>query len=215
MDNLDAIALSKSQLILCVQQFLKEKSNREQPTSFLIATWERFYRDYSPHVRRIVSRYLPAKADQDDCFQHIWQKLLQVLPRLSFDPARGTFHNWLATVAHRLTQRFLTKIRRQRVEITISDSGWENNVSLQVAGPLDRLQTQEKIRLVHQVLQQLRSRLSDRTYQVFYLRWMKMESFGEIAQRLNLTTEQVRWRNHRAKRKAEELLTCSLRSDPS
>jgi len=204
---------TETELISYVQEYLKRWSKQVLPNKNQAEAWDRFYRTHSPLVRRVAAGYRLSKSDEDDCFQHIWQKLLQILPRLSFDPARGTFRSWLATVVHRLALKFVLKLRRQQAEITIYVPEWAKTISVQVTEPLDRLQKKETIRMVQQVLQELRSRLSLPSYQVFHMRWMEGQSFDEIAKQLNLTPNQARWRHHRAKQKAEELLALTMQSD--
>ena len=212
MCNHDDGCLSERQLILHVQEFLQHKSPHEHPAAHLSAAWRRFYRDYSPQVRRVASRYLADANDQDDCFQQVWLALLVLLPRLNFDPVRGTFRGWLSTVTRRLTQQFVRQRDRQQAHITVQIPEWEQTVTIRVSGPLEKLQARERIGLVHQVLQQLQDRLSLPTYRVFYLRSMEGQSFDEIAKRLNLTSQQVRFRHQRAKQKAAQLMTLAGRS---
>ena len=203
----------ETQLVARVQACLKCWSQQVRPHEHQAKAWDQFYRSYCPLIRRVAADYQLSKSDEEDCFQHIWQKLLQILPQLSFDPARGTIRNWLTTVVRRLALKFVQKLRQRQAKITIYVSNWKKTISVQVTGPVDRLQTKEKIRMVQQMLQQLRSRLSLPSYRVFHMRWMEGQSFDEIAKQLDLTPQQARWRHHRAKQKAKELLALTMQSD--
>jgi RNA polymerase sigma-70 factor (ECF subfamily) len=206
MFDQDEGRVSETELILDVQQYLHQKSRREHPPAYLIVAWRRFYGDYSPLVRQIVSRYVPHRADQDDCFQHVWLSLLVLLPRLKFDPDRGTFRGWLSTVTQRLVRRFVQQLVQQQAHVSVHIPEWDKTVDFRVSGPLQELQKSEQIELVHRILDQLQNRLSLPSYRVLHLRWIEGRSFDEIARQLHLTSRQVHWRHHSAKQKAAELM---------
>jgi RNA polymerase sigma-70 factor (ECF subfamily) len=206
--------VSDAELIRDVQQYLHQKSRHEHPSASLIVAWCRFYRDYSPLVRQVVSRSVPRAADQDDCFQHVWMSLLLLLPRLKFDPKRGSFRGWLSTVTQRLARQFVQKLDRQRAPVCVPIPEWDETVDFRVSGPLQELQQSEQVELVHRVLKQLQARLSLPSYRVFHLRWIEGQSYDEIARQLHLTSRQVRWRHHSAKQKAAKLMACSGQFPP-
>ncbi len=55
-------------------------------------------------------------------------------------------------------------------------------------------------------LAEIQQRVSATTYQVLHLRWLEGRSVVEVAARLDLTPQQVWYRQHRAKQKFRELL---------
>ena len=163
----------EAELIRDVQLYLHQTLQHEHPPAYLIVAWRRFYRDYSPMVRQIASRSVPCPSDHDDCFQHVWLSLLALLPRLKFDPERGSFRGWLNTVTHRLARQFVQKQDRQQAHVCVHVPEWDKIVDFRVSGPLQELQKSEQIELVHRLLEQLRTRLSLPSYRVFHLRWIE------------------------------------------
>lgn len=209
---------TETQLVACVQNCLKCWSKRVQPTARQIVAWDRFYRSYSPLVRSVAAGWQLPKADEDDCYQEIWQKLVEILPLLKFDEQRGSLAGWLSVVAFRLSRAFLQKHRRQQKKFVVN--GWMTLSCFRLNGPAETLQRRENIQLVTEILNELSLRTSSSSYQVFHMRWIKEQSFEEIANRLSLTPDQVRWRHHRVKQKVQELLVRArqseegLKSDP-
>ena len=117
------------------------------------------------------------------------------------DPGRACVLTWLTTVARNKA----TDVLRHRRPSECLAEGNEDallDTSRDPAAECDRRMIQVRVRAV---LAGLSRRVSATSYQVLYLRRMEGRSIPEIADALDLTPEQVRFRHHRMKQKFRDL----------
>lgn len=199
-----------------VQAHLRRLSRRLEPDDAERGCWQRFYERYDPLIRRVVRSSLrrgPSDADAEDCIQEVWAELITKLAELDYDPRRGQLSSWLFTFARRKVIRFLHRTSRhsarQLADPAATLAGRDGDPSIACTRREDR-------ELVRRKLAELRARVSDVNYQVLHLRWIDGRTSAEIAARVNLTQDQVRYRLGRMKRKLRILIAPHVDgSDPS
>ena len=89
--------------------------------------WNDFARLYGPVVRRCLARTGAAgrplgAADRDDLVQETFLAVARALPGFRYDPARGRFRGYLATVVRNLVLR-RRREEASRPEIAVAETG--------------------------------------------------------------------------------------------
>jgi RNA polymerase sigma-70 factor (ECF subfamily) len=72
--------------------------------------WSRFMSLYLPMIQTWGKRFGLAQDDVEELTSRLLTKLVEVMPRFDYDPAKGNFRSWLKTV----TQRELITFARER-----------------------------------------------------------------------------------------------------
>jgi RNA polymerase sigma-70 factor (ECF subfamily) len=75
--------------------------------------WSEFVDLYAPLLYRLARRHGLQDADAADLTQDVLRAVVHALPRLAYDPARGSFRGWLFTVARNQVRKFANARRRQ------------------------------------------------------------------------------------------------------
>ena len=89
--------------------------------------WNDFARLYGPVVRRCLARTGAAgrplgAADRDDLVQETFLAVARALPGFRYDPARGRFRGYLATVVRNLVLRRRREVAA-RPEVAVAETG--------------------------------------------------------------------------------------------
>jgi RNA polymerase sigma factor (sigma-70 family) len=180
-------------LLTQIQAYLAQRGDGLRPSRELETVWQAFYASYSRRIHSYALHCGAPTTDVLDCVQEVWRELLVRLPVFHHDAARGQFDSWLfaivrskATDLRRRTQRetdesldFLTSIEDRHVDPT---SAFEEQDTLVAAWNLAR------------------TRLSDSAMRVLQLRLVENQSVAQVAEKLQLSVEQVWYRYHRARR---------------
>jgi DNA-directed RNA polymerase specialized sigma24 family protein len=74
-------------------------------------------------------------------------------------------------------------------------------------GPAWRCEYDEPVELVHRALTELRTQVSETSYQVLHQHWVQGRRFAAIAKEFGMTPKQARDRHDRTFRKLRRLLT--------
>ncbi len=194
-------AEAEIQELLAAQRYLRSRGVASEAAG--LGPWEPFYRRYDPKIQRMVRAWRLTPADVDDCVQEVWAELVAKLAEFQFDPARGPFKAWLATVVRRKVIGYLRR-RGRDVCVPLADEP-----SLPARGPSDPVATaerRERRRLVRRGLSALRRRVSAENYRIMRLRWIEGRSTRQVADELRISEPQVRYRLHRMKGKLRSLL---------
>jgi RNA polymerase sigma factor (sigma-70 family) len=77
------------------------------------AAWAEFVDLYAPLLYGLARRHGFQDADAADLTQDVLRAVLGALPRLAYDPARGSFRGWLFTVARNQVRKFANARKRQ------------------------------------------------------------------------------------------------------
>lgn len=91
----------QAQTRLSLLSRLKNQSNEE--------AWEEFTEIYRPYLYRVIQNLNVRHEDIEDILQNIIVIAWEKLPEFKYDPHRGRFRSWLATVTRRDAIRYLKK----------------------------------------------------------------------------------------------------------
>jgi RNA polymerase sigma factor (sigma-70 family) len=187
-----------------VRLYLKLRAGGCDPGPRLSAAWEQFYRAEAPGLLRLARGYARVGTDPQDGAQAIWQAIIIRLPALRFDPDQGSLRAWLMTVArHALIDLERRERTHQTARLEVRDTLCISSPCPEPALVCEVHQLQELVRVA---LADLRTRVSEPSYQILHQHWIEGKSFGEIGNALGLTSKQVRDRHDRMLRKLRPLL---------
>ena len=193
-------------LLRRVQAYLRLPSHIHSSGSPLDRCWNEFYRRHAASVRRILRTTTMSQTDQADCAQEVWAELIDLLAGCT-RPAIALprhFRAWLWTFTRRKAARLLTN--RSRLPLFLPAAVIDQSVSHRDSNPYPAPQQQEDAQRVRRILALCRCHASETTYQAFYLRWVLGLDTRQIAENLELSPDQVRWRQKRIIRKLREIL---------
>jgi RNA polymerase sigma factor (sigma-70 family) len=190
-------------LLKDTQAYLVYQSQHQTPPRHLVKAWEQFYRCCDPLLRQFAGAcQVPANA-RDDCVQQVWEELLKSLPRLDYDPRRGSMRSWLYTVVHsKATDLLRRTIRHAAVSLPPEVA---NLLQGREEDPATEYERNQRCAEVQYMLAELRRSVSERNYAVLHLHWIEGHPVAEVAAALGLTPAQVWVREHRLKRKLQRL----------
>ena len=195
-------------LLQATQAYLAQHAEGETPTLDLVAAWERFYQLHDPLIRRCIGMHHVTEPDLSDCVQEVWKDIVAGLGHFVCDPARASVRTWIITLAH---HKAVDVVRRRARHP-------HQSLSPELASSLpdhdgDPALCHERLRTVgyvHRMLDALAGQVSDRSYQVLVLRSIEERPVPDVAARLGITSEQVRFRHCRAKRELRRLVEATL-----
>src|SRR6266576_164992 len=75
--------------------------------------WAQFVEVYAPLVYGFARKHGLQDADAADLTQEVLRAVAGAVPRLDYDPARGSFRAWLLTVVRNKLLNFLAAARRR------------------------------------------------------------------------------------------------------
>jgi RNA polymerase sigma factor (sigma-70 family) len=191
-------------LLQDTQAYLRCLARKRPAAPRLEEAWERFYGQYQPLVSSVARGHCPASADQDDCVQEVWAEIVGRLPDFIYDASRGRLSSWLTTLARRKVKDF--RNRQGRHSARRLSSHVECISRRPISEPDCPSQRLEERDAVEQILVKLRGRVSEINCSVFRLHWIENRTFAEIATLLDLTSDQVRARNHRVKQTVKRFM---------
>jgi RNA polymerase sigma-70 factor (ECF subfamily) len=129
---------------------------------------------------------------------------MRSLPRFQMDRSRGRFTSWLYAIV-RSKAMDVERRRCRRPAVSLSPE-MAANVETAEADPAERCDRESQRAEVRRAMATLRMQSSEQSYRVLHLRYWEGMSAPEVAEALGLTPEQVWVREHRMKRKLQQLL---------
>jgi RNA polymerase sigma-70 factor (ECF subfamily) len=185
-------------LLIDTQAFLHERLRRVAPDSLLTHSWQQFYETYDTILRNFARACGMRGADLDDCVQEVWLAVITELSRFQYDPNRGRLRSWLyRLVRNKASDHVRRRVRSRTCRL---DDAHEPERAAADADPAALYERRWNIEMVHVVLDELRKRVSQKSYSVLELRRIDECSVEQVAERLHLRPEQVRARHHRTQR---------------
>lgn len=164
--------------------------------------WLRFYRIYEPLIRGFARRCRLPDDEQDDCVQETLQTVIVALRDFKYDRERGRFRGWLFSVVRsRATDLMRRRLRRDSRRAADSPDE-QADPSADVVAELER---RWRSAVIQTVIEQLREEVSATNFEVFNLRSVEGLPTPEVAARLKMAPEKVRYRHHRTFRKFRDL----------
>lgn len=165
--------------------------------------WVTFQTRYRGVLLRWCRRRGVPPSEAEDLTQDILLRLFQQLPRYHHDPARGQFRSWLQTVVHNILFDYWRRQRRQPERAGVGGTDFQERLvalaSPEAAGDLSgeiegRAQT-----VAADVLERVRNRLKETTWQAFYQSMVERRPAADVAIELNLSVATVYKANFRVK----------------
>jgi RNA polymerase sigma factor (sigma-70 family) len=194
-----------------LKAFLECRSRGIEPPPPLVEAWDHFYGFYAPRLQAFLKRAGLTEADRNDCFQDVWKEVVAGLGRFHHDPSRGLLSTWLMTLArHKAADLNRRRSRHPAERLAEDDAHAPLDPGLDPAAEYERRRTQDQVR---RVLADLSGQVSQLSFQVLYLRWIEGWPTTEVADALDLSPRQVRFRTSRMKRKFRELFQRSNERD--
>jgi len=104
------------------------------------ADWVRFFETYKPVIASFA-RHVGAKREAEDVVQDVFVKLVEVFRRGSYDPTRGSFRAYLATMIRHevvnLWQKAAVRAADRHISIDNDENPFEPSVPSETAAILD------------------------------------------------------------------------------
>jgi RNA polymerase sigma factor (sigma-70 family) len=201
MNDPHAVPPTELDLLLQTSRYLAHREHGLAPPHELERAWARFYDVYAHKIRAYAFVCGTAAEDLADCSQEVWRELIVRLPTFQLDPERGKFDTWLFNVVQSKTSDMRRRRKRHWLQ---GDAAALPGVADHRPGPGRAMEAQEFAALAWD---ELGKKLSACSLQVLQLRLVHQLSVAEVAQRLNLSQQQVWYRYHRARR---ELATIGI-----
>jgi RNA polymerase sigma factor (sigma-70 family) len=188
------------ELLGLTQEFLRSEVRRQAPDSLLSTVWDEFYRVYNELLRRFaVARGLRG-ADVDDCLQEVWFEISRSLAEFEHPHNRPGLRAWLYSVVRsKANDHFRRSTRRQADSLDAARQAGVEPVS-SASDPASPPQEWEQA-LLETVLQELRGELSEENRRLLEMRLVDQRDVAEVAAELQITSEQVWYRQHRLLKK--------------
>lgn len=142
----------------------------------------------------------------EDLTQDILLKLFLELPRHVHDPARGRFRAWLKAVVNNALTDWWRRQEQRPEPAGIGGTAFQEQLG-NLAGPAEELSSllEEQANTVAvAVLERVRGRVKESTWQAFYQTWMEQRPAEEVAVELGLTVGTVYKATYRVKQLLQE-----------
>ena len=140
--------------------------------------------------------------DAEDLTQDVLLKLFQQLQHYSHNPARGHFRSWLKTVVNNALTDFW---RRQQGQPERGIGGtaflqWQRRLaSTEAATELSGAIEDQAQTIATEVLERVRMKVKETTWQAFYLMMVEQRPAVEVAEALTLSVATVYKANYRVR----------------
>jgi RNA polymerase sigma-70 factor, ECF subfamily len=172
------------------------------------SAWELLVRQNSRRVYNLCYRFIGSAVEAEDLSQDAFIKIYRTLG--SFDPDKAAFTTWMTTVTRNLLVDHFRRTKQDRVTDSMDESsgGEDDGVRLsdriedQALRPDQRVEVNEKQRIVHQGLQQLSPELRE----AVILRDLQDMDYKEIAATLKVPEGTVKSRINRGRAELARVL---------
>lgn len=200
----ESVKFDRSTLI-AVKRHLQTADRNGRPAREDVAAWRRFYEQCDPIIRRFVRLYVRTASDMDDCAQEVWMRLIKRLKTFDYDPSRGAFSSWLYKVVRSVTASYF------RYEFRVNDGDKRSVMSMvsadSTSDPALIIDEMEAHNRVENMLVLIRRNVSRPNYELLYMRWVQQRSVDDVAHALDISREQVWYREHRARKKLRGVMS--------
>jgi len=166
--------------------------------------WEDFFLIHDPLIRGAIRKCHGRWEEVDDLDQEVWIILIRRLPKLAFDPARGTLREWVLAIARKHAAWSAARHSRRRDEtLTAERIAALLDPDSDPVAECERKELQEQVRAI---LAKLGLRLSELSRQIIAMRLIEGQSVAAIAAALDVSVDCVKMRLRRARAELRDLL---------
>jgi RNA polymerase sigma-70 factor (ECF subfamily) len=144
-------------------------------------------RSYKPLVLKSVSKLIKNKMDREEIVHDVLIKTLEKLK--NFNPQKGSFGTWVATVARNTALDF---VRKKDYKI------WSKSTDNIPECYTKESEPDRRLQLCAEFLRTTFNKLTEVQGKIIQLRFNENKSYEEIANLLNISVEHTRVLNHRA-----------------
>ncbi len=171
------------------------------------ASWRRFFDTYWRLIYNVARKSGLSEADAQDIVQETVIAVARKMPEFCYDPAKGSFKQWLLLITRRRIQDHLRRVYRAlpassladpetgRALETLPDRGLPPD--LQIAQAWEE---EWQANFFQAALARVRQRANPKHYQVFDCCVLQGLPAGKVARMLGLNTGQVYLAKHRISR---------------
>jgi len=177
------------------------------PTPEEVVVWARFFHDVDPLIRLAVTKFRGCRNEVEDVNQDVWIALLLGLPKLHFDPARGTLRGWVTGVARNVASIHARSLSRYHDEALTAQLS--ANFPDPEAGPgieSEQYQRDQRRERLRAIIADLGTRIPELSQAIIVLRWIEGRTVPVIARELGVSENCVKMRLRRARRQLRDLL---------
>ncbi len=152
--------------------------------------WAEFVELYAPLLYRLARRHGLQDADAADLTQDVLRAVVNALPKLAYDPKRGSFRGWLFTVARNQVRKFANARKRQPRG---SGSAEAEELLRRQPAPEDEAdwEREYRTRLFEWAAERVRDRFRPATWQAFWLTFVEGQDPRQVGEALGLSVGAV------------------------
>ncbi len=192
-------------MLEAVKRHLKTSGGEAPPTDESFQAWRQFYKQCDPLIRRFVRIYVRTANDLDDCTQEVWVRLIMHLKTFDYDASRGAFSSWLYKVVRSVTANYFRHDYR-------NNDGDSRSIMSRVStdshsDPSNLMEAMDSQHRAEEMLITIRRNVSRPNYELLYMRWVQQRSVEDVANALDISRQQVWYREHRVKKKLRGVLS--------
>ena len=148
--------------------------------------WSEFHDLYAPLIYRYARRRGLSREDADDIRSECYKAIVQQIGTFDYDKAKGGFKAWLRTMVHRRVVDLFRKKREQQ-----ANSGALCQIEADHPSADEAWDNEWKNQHLKHCVEQLRSEVSRRTFQVFSIVVIEGRSVAEACDELGMNANQV------------------------
>jgi RNA polymerase sigma-70 factor (ECF subfamily) len=170
--------------------------------------WTVFHARYRSVILGWCLRRGLSAENAEDLTQDVLVKLFQHLPNYSHDPARGQFRGWLKTVVSNALSDFWRRQGRRPERAGVGGSAFLDRLgelaNPEPAGELSVVIEEHAQTTAAKILDQVRARVKETTWQAFYQTMVEQRPAAVIAADLKLSVASVYKATYRVKQMLQE-----------
>jgi RNA polymerase sigma-70 factor (ECF subfamily) len=165
-------------------------------------SWQQFYEVYHRLILSVARRAGLDEADAQEAMQETIITVSKEMPDFRYDPAKGSFKNWLLVIArHRIMDQMRKRYRARMANRLDPDmTSVEEEINRQLGGRdalADVWEDEWKKRLLEEAMQRVRKQSKPQQFQMFEKTTMEGWSVAETARAFDVSQMTVYLARHR------------------
>jgi RNA polymerase sigma-70 factor (ECF subfamily) len=166
-------------------------------------SWEEFFNTYSRMIYGLATRLGLSDSEAEDALQETVIKVAEKMPGFKYDPALGSFKNWLLTIARsRIVDCHRRRRREQAHFVSQSHSSPGTSAIERIPDPatlnVDAIWEQQwKENVLEAATDRVRRRVSPKQFQLYDCNVRKDWPVEKVARVLGVSAAQVHLAKHR------------------